>query len=151
MNRYINLGIATLAVTALGFLHPAHAGENALDPTRADIEQTFGFVPEFLAALPESGAAGLWTMMKGLQMNPDTALDGKTKELIGLAVAAQIPCTYCIHAHIRGAAAYGATPQEIGEAVAVAATIRMGSTFAHGLETDFAQFHADFARILGGE
>ena len=32
-------------------------------------------------------------------LNPNSALSGKAKELIGLAVAAQVPCQYCIYAH----------------------------------------------------
>jgi hypothetical protein len=32
---------------------------------------------------------GAWEELKGFQLNPATTLDGRTKELIGLAVAAQ--------------------------------------------------------------
>ena len=46
-------------------------------------------------------------------MKPDGALDTKTKELIGLAVAAQIPCQYCIFAHTLGAKHAGATGAQI--------------------------------------
>jgi alkylhydroperoxidase/carboxymuconolactone decarboxylase family protein YurZ len=31
-------------------------------------------------------------------LNPKGALDGKTKQLIALGVAAQIPCAYCVYA-----------------------------------------------------
>ena len=34
-------------------------------------------------------------------MNPAGALDGKTKQLIALGVAAQIPCAYCVAAHTK--------------------------------------------------
>ena len=47
--------------------------------------------------------------MKTLQLNPNTALPGRTKELIGLAVAAQIPCHYCIVAHTEFAKLNGAS------------------------------------------
>lgn len=33
-------------------------------------------------------------------MDPKGALDGKTKQLIALGVAAQIPCQYCVYAHM---------------------------------------------------
>ena len=48
-------------------------------------------------------------------MNPTGALDGKTKQLIGLGVAAQIPCAYCVYAHTKAAKAAGATDAQIKE------------------------------------
>ena len=59
--------------------------------------------------------------MKTLQLNPHTALPGRTKELVGLGVAAQIPCKYCIYAHTEFAKLNGASDAEVGEAVAMAA------------------------------
>ena len=56
-------------------------------------------MPSFFKAFPEVGIAGAWAEFKSVQLNPDTALDGKTKELIGLAVASQIPCEYCVYFH----------------------------------------------------
>ena len=64
--------------------------------------------------------AGAWAEFKSVQLNPNTKLDGKTKELIGLAVSAQVPCQYCIYFHTAAAKANGATDQEVGEAVAMA-------------------------------
>ena len=80
-------------------------------------------------------------------MNPNTALDGKTKELIGLAVAAQIPCEYCIYFPTEFARVNGATEQEIEEAVGMAAMTRTGSTLLHGLQVDPAQFKKVVARL----
>jgi AhpD family alkylhydroperoxidase len=51
--------------------------------------------------------------MKTLQLNPGTALSGKVKELIGLAVAAQVPCRYCTYAHTEFARLDGASEREI--------------------------------------
>lgn len=150
MNHRFKITLAAAAVAAVGLLQPATAQEVA-EATYADIEQTLGFVPEFFRDVPEHGVAGLWTSMKTFQMNPDTALDGKTKELIGLAVAAQIPCAYCIHAHTRFARANGATDQEIREAVGMAALTRMGSTLLNGAETDLARFEKDIDTLVAGE
>ena len=61
-------------------------------------------------------------------MNPTGALDGKTKQLIGLAVAAQIPCAYCVYATTKAAKAAGATDAQIKEAIATAALVRFNST-----------------------
>ena len=65
-------------------------------------------------------------------MNPAGALDGKTKQLIALGVAAQIPCAYCVAAHTKMAKAAGATDAEIKEAIAAAALVRFNSTMLNG-------------------
>ena len=70
----------------------------------------------------------------------DGALPEKTKELVGLAVAAQIPCQYCIIAHTRLAKAGGATDAEIKEAIAAAALTRKWSTMLNGNAYDMAAF-----------
>ena len=72
--------------------------------------------------------------------NPKGALDGKTKELIGLAVAAQIPCQYCIYAHTVGARHAGATDEQIKEAIAASALVRKMSTELNGNQYDMAEF-----------
>ena len=56
-----------------------------------DIEQTLGSVPTFFKLFPEVGIAGAWAEFKSVQLNPKTKLDGKTKELIGLAVCGADP------------------------------------------------------------
>lgn len=137
---------------ALWVLSPtAYAQETTAEATYADIEETLGFVPDFFKAMPENGVAGLWTTMKTLQMNPNTALDAKTKELIGLAVAAQIPCDYCIHGHTEFAKAAGASEQEIREAIGMAALTRMGSTLIQGAEVDMSQFRVDIEQLVSPE
>ena len=94
----------------------------------ADIETTFGSVPTFLKVFPVEGIAGAWSEMKSLQLNPHTALSNKEKELIGLAVAAQIPCHYCVYFHTESAKADGATDEEVREAIAMSALTRHWST-----------------------
>jgi AhpD family alkylhydroperoxidase len=67
-------------------------------------------------------------------MNPKGALDAKTKNLIALGVAAQIPCAYCVFAHTKAAKAAGATDDQIKEAIAAAALVRFNSTMLNGLD-----------------
>ena len=83
-----------------------------------------------------------------MQLNPDTALDGKTKELIGLAVASQIPCEYCIYFHTSAARANGATDEEIRETVAMAAIVRHWSTVLNGMQVDLATFKQEVDTVL---
>ena len=61
----------------------------------------------------------------------DGALPEKTKQLIAVAVAHTTQCPYCIQGHTRLAARKGASPQEIMEAIWVAAEMRAGGAYAH--------------------
>ena len=51
--------------------------------------------------------------------------------LIAVAVAHVTQCPYCIRGHTKAAARDGATPEEIMEAIWVAAEMRAGATYAH--------------------
>lgn len=113
-----------------------------------DIEQTLGLVPSFFRLFPEPGIAGAWASFKAVQLSPETALNGKMKELIGLAVAAQIPCQYCVYFHTAAAKANGASEQEIREAVAMAAIVRHWSTVLQGMQVDLAGFRQETDTVL---
>src|SRR6266849_1866278 len=130
----ISLGAVTLLAQV------AKAEDASAQATYKDIEQTLGSVPTFFKTFPESGIAGAWAEFKSVQLNPNTKLNGKTKELIGLAVAAQIPCAYCIYAHTAFAKLNGATDVEVREAVAMGAITRHWSTVLNGTQIDFASF-----------
>lgn len=58
-------------------------------------------------------------------------LSTKTKQLIAVAVAHVTQCPYCIRGHTRAATRHGATPEEIMEAIWVAAEMRAGGAYAH--------------------
>jgi AhpD family alkylhydroperoxidase len=144
---------AAIGFAGLVGIEGARAQDAGAAAAYKDIEATLGIVPGFFKAFPESGIAGAWAEFKNIQMNPATKLDGKTKELIGLAVAAQIPCTYCIYFHTAVARAFGATDDEIREAVAMAAISRHWSTVLNGDQIDFATFKSetDAALKFAGE
>ena len=65
------------------------------------------------------------------QVFADGALPAKTKQLIAVAVAHVTQCPYCIKGHTRAAMRHGATPQELMEAIWVAAEMRAGGAYAH--------------------
>lgn len=143
--------LASLAIMAgigtLLTIMPAKADE-AADAAYKDIEATLGQVPEMFKIMPEAGIAGAWAEIKSVQLNPHTALDGKTKELMGLAVAAQIPCQYCIYFHTAAAKLNGATDEEIKETVAMASIVRHWSTMLNGSQVDFATFKRQTDEML---
>jgi len=131
-----------------GFAQTAKADDASAQATYRDIERTLGSVPGFFKQFPESGIAGAWAEFKSVQLNPKTRLDGKTKELIGLAVAAQIPCHYCVYFHTAAAKANGATEEDIREAVAMAAIARHWSTVLNGMQVDLASFKRETDTVL---
>jgi AhpD family alkylhydroperoxidase len=59
------------------------------------------------------------------------ALDGKTKQLLALAVAMTTQCPYCIELHTQEARSAGATDPELAETALVAAAIRAGGAITH--------------------
>jgi AhpD family alkylhydroperoxidase len=61
----------------------------------------------------------------------DGALPVKTKQLIAVAVAHVTQCPYCIRGHTKAALRQGATPEELMEAIWVAAEMRAGGAYAH--------------------
>ena len=65
------------------------------------------------------------------QVFTDGALDTKTKQIIAVAVAHATQCPYCIQAHTKSALRAGARPEELMEAIWVAAEMRAGGAFAH--------------------
>src|SRR6266849_1721013 len=138
----ISLGAVTLLAQV------AKAEDASAQATYKDIEQTLGSVPTFFKTFPESGIAAAWAEFKSVQLNPKTALNGKTKELIGLAVAAQIPCHYCIYFHTAAAKLNGATDAEIREAVAMAAITRHWSTVLNGMQVDPDGFKRETDTVL---
>jgi alkylhydroperoxidase/carboxymuconolactone decarboxylase family protein len=62
------------------------------------------------------------------------ALDARTKKLIALAVAYAIQEPYCIDSYASACADAGITPEEMAEAVSVAAGLRGGGVIAHWVQ-----------------
>lgn len=118
------------------------------EETYKDIEKTLGIVPKFFRSFTKEGIAGAWSTFKGLQLNPFTSLSGKEKELIGLAVSAQIPCAYCVYFHRNAATLNGANEREMQEAISLAALARQWSTLFHGPQIDLASFIKDADQMM---
>lgn len=143
-SKYIT--ITAIAIFGLGTA--AHAQDSSpTKQTYEDIEAVLGVVPSHFKAYPESAVAGAWAMTKGLLTDPSNSLEPKVKSLINLAVAAQIPCQYCIWLETKTAKQQGATNEEVAEAVAQAAYVRHWSTVINGMQIDFETFKTEF----GGE
>ena len=95
MDNFVRrVGFIAVATGIAGAMVVGSAMAQEAQSTYRDIEATLGSVPSLFKVFPEEGIAGAWAEFKTVQLNPKTALSGKEKELIGLAVAAQIPCSY---------------------------------------------------------
>ena len=145
INTLISAAVLTADLSTASL--SAHAEGPNVEATYADIEKTLGGVPTFVKQMPAAALPGAWQELKDLELSEDTALSPKTKALISLAVSAQIPCTYCIWADTNTARQAGASDEEIGEAVAMAALTRHWSTIFNGLQVDLDTFKQE----LGGE
>ena len=121
---------------------------SAAQETYADIQKTLGIVPQFLKSFPEEGISGAWQEFKAVQLSSTTAIPPKYKELIGLAVAAQIPCRYCSYAHTEFAKLNGADDRELREAIAVSALVRHWSTYVNGIQEDEDTFRKEVDKIV---
>ena len=62
------------------------------------------------------------------------ALSEREKALIALAVAHTVQCPYCIDAYSSASLEKGSDPEQMTEAIHVAAAIRSGSSLVHGVQ-----------------
>jgi alkylhydroperoxidase/carboxymuconolactone decarboxylase family protein len=62
------------------------------------------------------------------------ALSEREKALIALAVAHTVQCPYCIDAFSQACLEKGSDPEQMTEAVHVAAAIRGGASLVHGVQ-----------------
>ena len=104
--------------------------------------------PQFYAkTFPQHALTDMLQADKTLT-GPEAELQSKTRELIALGVAAQIPCAYCVYVHDKKARAQGASEAEIREAVATAAHVRHWSTVLNGMAYNLEAFKAEVDSLL---
>lgn len=136
--------VGLLAVSAILASSATRAQEApSADAAFAEMNEMFGGVPAIMQVYPKSAVPAGWAMIKETDLNQNTALPAKTRELIALGVAAQIPCPYCIYYHTAAAKAAGATEEEIREAVHMSSLVRHWSTVLQGNQYDLEAFKAE--------
>lgn len=139
----IVVGLMFLAASAFA----DEAGDAAKAKAQAEMEDKLGAVPTWVKAYPEHAQAAAWEWMKAVG-SKDAAIPAKYRALIGLGVASQVPCQYCVYAFTRRAEMAGATDEELNEAIAQAAYIRHWSTMFYGIQMDLDAFKAEFEGIV---
>lgn len=92
------------------------------------------------------GVMGAFSSLAQAALAPK-ALDGKTKELIALAVGVAVRCDDCIAFHVKAALQLGATREEIVETLGMAVYMGAGPSvmYASHALTAYGQF-ADAAQ-----
>jgi AhpD family alkylhydroperoxidase len=105
----------------------------------AEIKENFGLVPSFFARIPDEFLDLEWELMKRLELG-ETKIPNKYKELIGIGVHAETKCRYCTLFHQEAAKLFGATDEEIEEAVHFAKFTVGWSVYLNGIRQDYDQF-----------
>jgi AhpD family alkylhydroperoxidase len=116
-----------------------------VEATRAEIEETLGFVPGFWE-LNDEDLVNEWPNFRRYAFE-ETAIPSKYRGLIGLAVAANIKCPYCQHFHKEAARMHGATDEELTETAFLASWTARYSAIIHGMDYDYDTFEEEFGRI----
>ncbi len=120
----------------------AHA-DDALDAAKADMAAVLGPDSVQIDVYPDAFAASTWAQTRVWLIDNGSTIPPKFRALIGLAVSSQIPCEYCIYADTADAKTFGATDEEIKEAIMFAALTRQGSTLMNGNMVDIDAFKAE--------
>lgn len=135
-----------LALVIVLFTSPVAAQDDYKNAMQ-EMREAFGTVPAFFEVFPKDALPGVWEYFKAMD-NPNAELPRKYRELLQLAVAAQIPCKYCVYFHTAAARAYGATEGELREAVAQAAATRHWSIILQGNKVDYEDFKEEVDQIF---
>lgn len=120
----------------------------AVDDSFEEMRKAFGAVPDFAKYMTDESIPGIWSEVKDLSFNPQTTLDPKLKNLIGIAVAAQIPCEMLGYFEYTRSLNNGATAQEQAEAIVMAALTRHWSTVLNGSQMDKVAFKDEADQIM---
>ncbi len=141
----------TIFIVALSvFIMTLSAQEDsgqAYEEAKKEITETFGTFLSIFDAFPKYALPGAWQAFKELT-GPQGSIDPKNRELIQLAVAAQIPCDYCLYFHTLSAKAFGATDEELKEAVAYGAQTRHWSMIIQGAQIDLEEYKKEFQEAM---
>ena len=122
------------------------AQARARSAVEAEMKEMLGLVPSFFARIPEDYLDFEWELFKRLELG-ETRIPNKYKELMGIAIHAETKCHYCTLFHTEAAKLFGATDEEIQEAVHYAKMTLGWSAYLNGIRQDYDQFADELNRI----
>ncbi|MFQ5891006.1 MAG: carboxymuconolactone decarboxylase family protein [Gemmatimonadota bacterium] len=111
-----------------------------------EIKETLGLVPSFLDRIPDAVFDYEWTLFKRYELD-ETFIPNKYKELIGVALHSETKCRYCTLFHTEAAKMFGATVEEIQEAVHYAKHSLGWSAYLNGIRADYDTFAEELEKI----
>jgi AhpD family alkylhydroperoxidase len=118
--------------------------------SRSDVEkeirEEMGLVPTFFDEIPDELLDREWTLFRHFELG-ETRIPTKYTELIGIAVHAETKCRYCTLFHTEAAKLFGATEEEIQEAVHYAKHTVGWSAYLNGMQQDFDEFRREMGRV----
>lgn len=120
-----------------------------------DIKETLGIVPSFFDQIPDSLLDCEWELFKRFELGEQitappsqgTFIPAKYRQLMGVALHSETKCQYCILFHTELAKIFGATDDEVQEAVHYAKHSLGWSAYLNGIQADFDQFSEELAKI----
>lgn len=117
---------------------------------RKDVEnemiEVLGLVPGFFKTIPEQYLDFEWQLFKSLELG-ETHIPNKYKELMGIAIHSETKCRYCTLFHTETAKLFGATEEEIQEAVHYSKMSLGWSAYLNGIQTDYDEFAGELKQI----
>ncbi len=91
------------------------------------------YAPQLRRSAPAE-AAGYTAFAEAALRNPDGQIPLKYRELIAIGVALTTQCEMCLDSHVQAASDLGATREEIAETTFIAAALRAGAAYTHGMK-----------------
>jgi AhpD family alkylhydroperoxidase len=122
------------------------AQARARSDVEAEMKEMLGLAPSFFTRIPEEYLDFEWELFKRLELG-ETRIPNKYKELMGIALHAETKCHYCTLFHTEAAKLFGATDEEIQEAVHYAKMSLGWSAYLNGIRQDYDQFADELGRI----
>lgn len=116
------------------------------EETLKDIETSLGVVPDFMKALPADVLIADWPLMKKYVLG-ESKIPGKYREMIALAVAANLKCPYCELFHTGAAKMHGVSDDELKEVYFLASFTTRWSAMIHAQHYDYKKFAEEFDKI----
>jgi len=111
-----------------------------------EMKDTVGLVPSFFKRIPDEFLDHEWEIFKRMVLGK-TLIPNKYKELIGIALHSETKCQYCTLFHTEAARLFGATEEEIQEAVHYAKISVGWSVYLNGIRQDYDQFKEELHKI----
>lgn len=119
----------------------------ARSDVQREMKEMFGEGIGFVELIPDQFIDAEWDLIKRVQLG-ETLIPNKYKELIGLAIAAVTRCRYCVLFHTESAKLFGATEDEVEEALHYTKLVSGWSTYINGMQVDYDEFKAQVGRIV---